>query len=104
MLKTNILNSYDTSNENKIKTIYEKEIKHLEKKIIVLDDDPTGIQTVNGVFVYTDWSYQTIKNAFESNENMFFILTNSRSFTKEQTEKVHLEIAKNISKVYKETK
>ncbi|TKZ35399.1 hypothetical protein [Brachyspira catarrhinii] len=66
MLKTNILNSYDTSNENKIKTIYEKEIKHLEKKIIVLDDDPTGIQTVNGVFVYTDWSYQTIKNAFES--------------------------------------
>ena len=27
-----------------------------DRKIIVLDDDPTGVQTVNGIHVYTDWS------------------------------------------------
>ena len=33
-----------------------KELETLNKKIIVLDDDPTGVQTVHGISVYTDWT------------------------------------------------
>lgn len=33
-------------------------------KIVVLDDDPTGIQTVHDVYVYTDWELSTLREAF----------------------------------------
>ena len=104
MLDINIFKNFDSYNVELIENSFDKEINKFNRKIIVLDDDPTGIQTVHNVFVYTDWSYETIKKAFEEKENMFFILTNSRSFTREKTYNVHKEIAENISKVYLETK
>lgn len=104
MLDINIFKNFDSYNIELIENSFDKEINKFNRKIIVLDDDPTGIQTVHNVFVYTDWSYETIKKAFEEKENMFFILTNSRSFTREKTYNVHKEIAENISKVYLETK
>lgn len=71
-------------------------------KIIVLDDDPTGIQTVHGVYVYTDWSEESIRAGFEDENSMFFILTNSRGFTAEETKKVHQLIARRIVKISRE--
>ena len=35
-------------------------LKNFSRKIVVLDDDPTGVQTVNGISVYTDWTAQSI--------------------------------------------
>ncbi len=61
-------------------------------KIIVLDDDPTGVQTVHDVSVYTDWSVESMKAGMEEKEKLFFVLTNSRGFTEEQTARVHREI------------
>ena len=46
-------------------------------KIIVLDDDPTGVQTVHDVSVYTDWNVENIRKGFLEQEKIFFILTNS---------------------------
>ena len=46
-------------------------------KKLVLDDDPTGVQTVHDVSVYTDWEEESIRKGFEEKESMFFILTNS---------------------------
>lgn len=71
-------------------------------KIIVLDDDPTGVQTVHGISVYTDWSLDSIRAGFLENNKLFFILTNSRSFTVEQTVQTHQEIAARIAKIAKE--
>ena len=51
------------------------------RKIIVLDDDPTGVQTVHDVSVYTDWSPESMESGFAEPGNLFFILTNSRSFS-----------------------
>lgn len=78
-----------------------KELLELDKKIIVLDDDPTGVQTVHDVSVYTDWSKESIEKGFMEENAMFFILTNSRGFTAEETEKAHKEIALNITEVAK---
>lgn len=39
-------------------------LEQLNKKIIVLDDDPTGIQTVHNVSVYTDWEKSSIRSGF----------------------------------------
>ena len=71
-------------------------------KLVVLDDDPTGVQTVHDVYVYTDWSLESIRAGFTSSEPLFFILTNSRSFTQEQTRHVHTEIAQRVWQVSQE--
>ncbi len=72
-------------------------------KIIVLDDDPTGIQTVHDVYVYTDWCLETIRKAFHDTNDLFFILTNSRSFSEDKTVQVHREIGEMIKQVAQES-
>ncbi|WP_039657635.1 four-carbon acid sugar kinase family protein [Clostridium tyrobutyricum] len=74
-------------------------LRDLNKKIVVLDDDPTGVQTIHDISVYTDWSLDSIESGFKEENSMFFILTNSRGFTAVETEKAHKEIAINISKI-----
>ena len=71
----------------------------IERKIIVLDDDPTGTQTVHDVPVYTTWDRNTFEDGFSQECPMFFVLTNSRSFNKEKTASIHKEIAQNIKQV-----
>lgn len=76
-----------------VNELLEKELAQLNKKIIVLDDDPTGIQTVHHISVYTDWTKESIEAGFAEENPMFFILTNSRGFTADETRKAHKEIA-----------
>lgn len=73
------------------------------RKIIVLDDDPTGTQTVHDITVFTGWDRDTIRACFEEKEPLVFILTNSRSLTEEQTIRLHREIADSVAAVSKET-
>lgn len=86
--------------ENKnIEALLRAEIDESNFKIIVLDDDPTGVQTVHDISVYTDWNYESILQGFLEEQKLFYVLTNSRALTEEQTSKVHMEIGKNILKV-----
>lgn len=71
-------------------------LKNFNKKIIVLDDDPTGVQTVNNISVYTDWTAESIAAGFAEKNSMFFILTNSRAFSEEKTHAEHKKIAERI--------
>lgn len=82
--------------------LLQQSLQGFEKKIIVLDDDPTGVQTVHDISVYTDWEEESIRQGFLEKTTMFFILTNSRSFSEEETVRVHREIAQRICKVSKE--
>lgn len=80
---------------------YKQEIgDELEKRklmIVVLDDDPTGTQTVHGVSVVTNWDQETIDAEFENLEiSVFFILTNSRSFIERKAFEVSKIIAERI--------
>ena len=104
-LLTDLLKKYKKSsfNTSVIKDLLANEIKKCNKKIIVLDDDPTGVQTVHGVYVYTDWSLESIREGFTAPEKLFYLLTNSRGLTEAQTIKVHTEIAERILEVSKET-
>ena len=75
----------------------------LNRKIVVLDDDPTGVQTVHDVYVYTRWDRETIRDAFRAPERMFFILTNSRGLTAPESRAQQREIAENLAAVSAET-
>ncbi|PLS05634.1 four-carbon acid sugar kinase family protein [Neobacillus cucumis] len=91
-----ILKTLPEVNRAQVDQLLAEALKTLNKKIIVLDDDPTGVQTVHGISVFTDWSVESIKQGFREEQSMFFILTNSRGFTAEETEKAHREMAENI--------
>lgn len=94
---------YPALDENKLDMELNAAIESDKHKIVVLDDDPTGVQTVHDLSVYTDWSVQSIKCGFAEKEKAFYVLTNSRGLSVEQTVNVHTEIAKNVEAVSRET-
>ena len=83
--------------EAKVDAALNEEREAFDRKIIVLDDDPTGVQTVNGIHVYTDWTEESIAAGFAEENRMFFILTNSRAFQTAQTEEEHRTIAARVA-------
>ena len=96
-LNAQVLSSYKKIDEAYIDTLLNKEITRNQKKIVVLDDDPTGVQTVHDISVYTNWEKDTIRQGFEESNNLFYILTNSRGFTTEQTTEAHNAIAEVVN-------
>ncbi len=57
----------------------------LGRTLVVLDDDPTGSQSVHGMPVITSWEPDDVAWAFEQPGDAFFVLTNTRSLPPEQT-------------------
>ncbi|ALC84483.1 hydroxyacid dehydrogenase [Bacillus sp. FJAT-22090] len=100
-LAQEVLGNIKEVNASAVKEMLINGLRDLNKKIIVLDDDPTGVQTVHGISVYTDWSVESIEKGFLEENSMFFLLTNSRGFTAAESDKAHTEIANNIVQVAK---
>lgn len=99
-----VLNQYSKEDNDAIEQRFLDVQTQLNKKIIVLDDDPTGVQTVHDINVYTNWDQKSIEQGFDEENNMFYILTNSRGCTENETINLHQEIAKNIIAVSKKKK
>lgn len=66
------------------------------KRLVVIDDDPTGMQTVQDVSVYMDWSVDTLRKAIASGSPVFFVSINSRSLSPDETKVLALEVGKNL--------
>jgi uncharacterized protein YgbK (DUF1537 family) len=77
-------------------------LNQTKHKFIVLDDDPTGVQTVHDIFVITDWGKDWIKKGLSDERSVLYILTNTRSYNAEKTENINREIVQNIVDVTKE--
>lgn len=103
MLNASVLNQYPEMDCQAIQALLDEKCREDRHKIIVLDDDPTGVQTVHDISVYTDWSYENVKSGFAEDHKLFYILTNSRGFTVEQTTRAHLEIGETVARVSEET-
>lgn len=97
-----VLANFPQVDEEKLNAALAAEAAASNRKIIVLDDDPTGVQTVHDIYVYTDWTVESLRKGFAAPEKLFFILTNSRGFTVAETTKAHREIAENTAKVARE--
>lgn len=101
-ISAEVLSSYRKIDEEFVDGLLNKEIAANNKKIVVLDDDPTGVQTVHDISVYTNWDKDSILQGFQEENNLFYILTNSRGFTVEQATKAHNEIAAVVDQAAKE--
>ena len=72
-------------------------------KIVVIDDDPTGTQTVHDVPVYTHCDRESILDGFQSPFPIFYLLSNSRSMKDEDTKQLYHILGKEILSVSRET-
>jgi len=68
-------------------------------KFIVIDDDPTGSQTVHDCLLLLKWDCTTLVKGFESKSNLFFILANTRSLSENDAKLTIEEICKNLKTV-----
>lgn len=57
-------------------------------RLVILDDDPTGIQTVHGCLLITQWDAATVREALLHEQPFFYILTNTRAMTREEAARV----------------
>ena len=67
-----------------------------QRKIVVLDDDPTGTQTVHNIPVLTEWSVEALQTELQNDFPAFYILTNSRSLTLPFARSLNTEIGRNL--------
>jgi uncharacterized protein YgbK (DUF1537 family) len=65
-------------------------------KIIVLDDDPTGSQTVHSCLLLTQWNVETLRIGLADSSPIFFILTNTRALTPERAAAVTQEVCHHL--------
>ncbi|MEM6283427.1 MAG: four-carbon acid sugar kinase family protein [Chloroflexota bacterium] len=72
-------------------------------KVVILDDDPTGTQTVHDVTVLTTWDATALTRAMQDESPAVFVLTNTRSMTPAQAEIVNREIATNLHTASQQT-
>lgn len=70
-----------------------------ETKIIVLDDDPTGSQTVHSCLLLTRWDEATLREALSDSAPLFFILTNTRGMSAERAATITREVCINLKTV-----
>jgi uncharacterized protein YgbK (DUF1537 family) len=62
------------------------------RTIVVLDDDPTGTQTVYDVPVLTQFDEATLTEELKTGPPVLFLMTNSRSMTSQESASLHAQI------------
>jgi uncharacterized protein YgbK (DUF1537 family) len=65
-------------------------------KVVVLDDDPTGTQTVHGIAVLAEWSVESLRAELSGVAPAFYVLTNSRALPSPQAQALNAQIARNL--------
>jgi uncharacterized protein YgbK (DUF1537 family) len=67
-----------------------------QPKIIVLDDDPTGSQTVHSCLLLMQWDVETLRIGLTDAAPIFFVLTNTRSLTPDKAAATTREVCQNL--------
>jgi uncharacterized protein YgbK (DUF1537 family) len=63
---------------------------------VVLDDDPTGPQAMQDVFVLTHWDVEALRREFMQPRPLFFVLTNTRALSQADAIARHNVVATNL--------
>ena len=80
-----------------------RQIRETGRRLVILDDDPTGGQTIHGLEVLTRWNPELLRQALSADSRTFFILTNSRSMPADEAAALDQEIAIQLAAASLET-
>lgn len=86
-----------------LRPLIAKKVRESGTKIVVLDDDPTGTQTVHGVPVLTEWSEEILRLELKNDEPAFYLLTNSRGLPLPEAGSMNLEIGRRLRDAARDT-
>ena len=78
-------------------------LRETNQKVFVLDDDPTGTQTVHDTIVLTEWPAPALVHELQSAEPVCYILTNSRSVGAAQAVALNRDIAQRLKAAAEQT-
>lgn len=71
-------------------------------RLVILDDDPTGIQTVHSCLLITQWDAATVRMAMQHEQPFFYMLTNTRAMTREEAAQVVRSAMETVLEVNRE--
>src|SRR3984893_16227564 len=82
----------------------QQEVAGSRRKLVVIDDDPTGTQTVHDIELFTTWDRQMLTEALQNEPRLFYLLRNSRSMPESDAVKLNHETAQQLVAASEETK
>lgn len=95
--KSQLLNRLPAEWPQDLRPAIQKQVHADSRKIVVLDDDPTGTQTIHGLPVITEWSVDMLAAELKNDLPAFYILTNSRSYPLPIACQMNAEIGHNLT-------
>ena len=72
-------------------------VRDQTRRIVVLDDDPTDVQTVHDIDVLTTWKPPDVADALLRPEPLFYVLTNSRALKRSEAVQLAEAVARALS-------
>jgi uncharacterized protein YgbK (DUF1537 family) len=78
------------------RSVIRKDLIASGRRLVVIDDDPTGVQAIQNVKVLMKWTTDVIRNALSSANPVFFISTNSRGLGPVEARIVSPEVGRNL--------
>ena len=103
MLKVDIIDSLPESKFGDIFSLLEKIKEKSDRCLIVLDDDPTGCQTLHGIPVLLSWESDVLEKEMLSATPLFFLMTNSRGLPEIEAVALYQEIGNQIKTASEKT-
>ncbi len=94
--KSTLFQSLPTEPREEYLSTIQRRVRASGVKVVVLDDDPTGTQTVHGVPVLTEWSIDSLRAELQASLPAFYILTNSRSLPLAKAQALNKDIGQNL--------
>jgi uncharacterized protein YgbK (DUF1537 family) len=94
--KDDLLHSLPPEWPQDLRPLIKEQVQASGVKVVVLDDDPTGTQTVHGVSVLTEWSVEILRSALENGGPAFYVLTNSRSLPLPEARSMNMQIGRHL--------
>jgi uncharacterized protein YgbK (DUF1537 family) len=67
-----------------------------QRRLVVIDDDPTGAQTVHDVELLLNWNQDLLGEALHKDDRLFYLLTNSRSLPENEAVTLNLDLARQL--------
>src|SRR5258706_11718257 len=90
-------------NEASLFAAIQQEVAGSQHKLVVIDDDPTGTQTVHDIELFTTWDRQTLTEALQNESRLFYLLTNSRSMPESDAVQLNHENAQQLAAASEDT-
>lgn len=79
---------YPRSDGEALREAVAAKLRENRVRLVVVDDDPTGIQTVHGCLVLTEIAPGTVGAALDDDVPFFYLLVNSRALTESEARRV----------------